>query len=475
METNNNSQKWFKTYRASVISVFVMVLLLIAAVICHLFEWKDAPFQFLAACLGAGVTVIITNLLLTEQTRQQEMLQSRQNEAQKELQDIAKTQELEQIMETKRYEEKLRIYQDFLKCLYEVIKDGNVTKEEAIQLQFQTSYITMHTESEHIKVIAQQVESIVGNLKEDNNADLMRCLFSIVGEFRKELYLSKQTKDNDRNNKSDDSNNIEDAIKSFSSITNAVEVKRRDNIETVSNNEQANIANNLKDFLKVLQANIEPHLTQWIFESACSDNGININIGLKGYEEDVRVFLSYDDNGEHYFQVHLEHDNTQEVYEHMKWKFGGRRNKWCWWKYLDVNWRPLASTPEIMTCDWNVLLNYLTEKITGLTSYVETFIKVRQEIYYQIPKDKAVKIWMYYNDVVAIDYPDNLFFDVILQDKGYTIQMGNRNDDVAAILNTLKQLGFDVAEQDLKSKRYEIPEKELSTDDAINKIKEYNS
>ena len=115
MEPNNNIQKWVTTYRASIISVFVMILLLIAAVICHLFGWKDAPFQFLAACLGAGVTVIITNLLLTEQTRQQELLQSRQNEAQKKLQDIAKTQELVQIMETKRYEEKLRIYQDFLK------------------------------------------------------------------------------------------------------------------------------------------------------------------------------------------------------------------------------------------------------------------------------------------------------------------------------------------------------------------------
>ena len=60
---NRQKQKWTETYRASIISVLMMLFLLVAAVICRLFGWKDAPFQFLAACLGAGVTVIITNLL----------------------------------------------------------------------------------------------------------------------------------------------------------------------------------------------------------------------------------------------------------------------------------------------------------------------------------------------------------------------------------------------------------------------------
>ena len=222
-------------------------------------------------------------------------------------------------------------------------------------------------------------------------------------------------------------------------------------------------------------SSLEPHLAQWSLTQGDLKNGVSIILGLKDHEEDVQIIFSYDDNGEHYFQVHLEHHDSHEVYKHMKWRFGGRQNKWCWWKYLDKNWRRLSDTQEIRTHNWGDLLEYVTKKLVDLLTYVETFVRVRQEIYYPIPKAKANKVWMYYNDVVAIDYPENLFFDVILQDKGYTIQIGDRNDDVPEILKKLKQLGFDVKEHELKSKRFEIPEKGLTAAEAVNKIIGYDS
>lgn len=91
MESNNNKKmernsKEIRKYKASIISVVMMIILLCAAVFCHLYVWKDAPFQFLAACLGAGVTVIITNLLLVEQDdRKQE--QQEEHDARKQVQE----------------------------------------------------------------------------------------------------------------------------------------------------------------------------------------------------------------------------------------------------------------------------------------------------------------------------------------------------------------------------------------------------
>ena len=288
---------------------------------------SDASAQILSALAGAVVAAIITLFLLLGQTSSEEKKERN----------------------TKVFEEKLRIYQNFLHCLYEVIKDGEVTEEETIRLQFQTSFITMHTESEHIKVIAQQVQSIVSDLKNTdgdpdngtnnaennskNNANLMQCLFAIVEEFKKELYHFNLTKT--------DRENIAEAVKAFSTIMDAVEVKEEIyGNEVLSIEEATNLSQNLKDFENKLRQRLDGKLANWIVKPGELEKGVYINFAYKGREESVRVLLDYEEsNGEHYFQVHLEHDDSHEVYKHMKWRFGGRQNKWSWWKYLDVNYR----------------------------------------------------------------------------------------------------------------------------------------
>lgn len=170
-----------------------------------------------SACLGAGVTAWITKSLLASQKESEE----------------------EKEKNIKIYEEKLRIYQEFLKCLYEVIKDEKVTREEAKRLQFQTAFITMHTNSARIRAIAQQVKKIVSDLNEDNNPCLMQCLFAIVEEFKKELY-DKELSDEDRMN-------IDESCNAFSTIMDAVEVKNTDVVS--GDDQQVNRVQNLNEFV----------------------------------------------------------------------------------------------------------------------------------------------------------------------------------------------------------------------------------
>lgn len=468
----NKISVFFKENRTFV-SLLVGCLCLLAlfvgvATVSGAWPGSDASAQILSALAGAVVAAIITLFLLLGQTSSEEKKERN----------------------TKVFEEKLRIYQDFLHCLYEVIKDGEVTEEEAIRLQFQTSFITMHTESEHIKVIAQQVKSIVSDLKDTegdpdnatnnaennskNNANLMQCLFAIVEEFKKELYHTDLT-NNDRDN-------IAEAVKAFSTIMDAVEVKDDiSNTEVLSAEEANSLSQKLQDFVDRLQQRMEGKLANWKFERGELEKGVYINFAFRGREEDIRVMLGYEEskesNGEHYFQVHLEHDDSHEVYKHMKWRFGGRQNKWSWWKYLDLKFRSLANVEEINTRDWDSTLTYCELKLTELLSYVETFVKVRDEIYALVPKDKA-NVWLYYNTVVAFDYnktfTDKLFIDVVLQNSSYSIQIGNRDNDVPMLLQRLEQMGLRVNEQALEDKRY-TAYVNLTSEDTVKKVTELNN
>ena len=384
------------------------------------------------------------------------------------------------------FEEKLRIYQEFLHCLYDVIKDGKVTKEEAVQLEFQTSYITMHTDSDRIKEIAKQVKTIVDSLNDEGNHSdkantaekeagkndvLMENLFGIVNEFKKELYQTVPTDIDDQNRK--------ESIKYFSSIIEAVEVE---NIEKESNTSaietsidlKQNFADFTAELLKLLSVNEEI----WKVEKGDMDGGIYLNIAKKGNEEGTRIIFSYDDRGEHFFQIHLESGDTHEIYKHMKWRFGGRQSKWSWWKFLDVSMRNLATLEEINNRNWGSLVANISQKLKDLIAYVETLEKIQQDIYQPSPKEKA-DVWLYYEKCVAFDYgkilgDDKFFMDVYLSEQGYTVSFGNRDQDNKKLISRLNAIGFNVTESKLKDGRY-IAFIGMVAETAVAKVKEIDS
>lgn len=161
------------------ISIALGLLACIIAVAFRLFSEADLWFQMFSAILGVIITVIITNLLLSSQSRS----------------------DIERERNSEIFREKLRIYQDFLQALYQVLKEEAVTPEEVMRLQFQTSYIAMHTSSENIRQVSQCVSNIVRMYSQCPGEDgkkilqdeklLLRNLFDIVEIFRRELYSEK--------------------------------------------------------------------------------------------------------------------------------------------------------------------------------------------------------------------------------------------------------------------------------------------
>ena len=158
------------------ISIALGLLACIIAVAFRLFSEADLWYQMFSAILGVIITIIITSLLLNSQSRS----------------------DIERERDSEVFREKLRIYQEFLQALYDVLKEEAVTPEEVMRLQFQTSYIAMHTSSRNIREVSQCVSGIVRMYSQCPGEDgrkvlqdeklLLRNLFDIVEVFRRELY-----------------------------------------------------------------------------------------------------------------------------------------------------------------------------------------------------------------------------------------------------------------------------------------------
>ena len=206
MDTNN---KIVGVYGLGLIIIFIIFLtIILSASYMGVFKGFEPYQQLIAAMLSVAATGVITALLLIFQRKQQEEL----NEKQRTFEVEQKDKEKERLQETKVFEEKLRIYQDFLHKLCDVVKDQKITREEEIELQFQISYIAMHTKSSTIKIISDNIKEIIISLKkeEDDANNMLGRLFNIADEFHQELY--------------DDDNSVlvgpdrEDTIENFRSI-----------------------------------------------------------------------------------------------------------------------------------------------------------------------------------------------------------------------------------------------------------------
>ena len=167
MKTSSISKNW-KENIFLIACVCFFVLFVIIAAISGAWPGKDVSAQFFSAMAGALVAAIITLFLLKGQT----------------------AVEADRQKDSKVFEEKLRIYQEFLRKLCDVVKDQKITADEEIELQFQVSYIAMHTKSEAIKIISEQVRKIVVGIKnnEKDSNNMLSQLFVISDSLYKELY-----------------------------------------------------------------------------------------------------------------------------------------------------------------------------------------------------------------------------------------------------------------------------------------------
>ena len=174
------------------------------------FDGFEPYKQLIAAMLSVAATGVITALLLFFQRKQQEQLNREQREFQltqtldqRRFDAEQKEKEKDRLLETKVFEEKLQIYKEFLRKLCDVVKDQKITPDEEIELQFQVSYIAMHTKSEAIKIISEQVRKIVVGIKnnEKDSNNMLSQLFVISDALYKELYDKENSFDEEDRSK----------------------------------------------------------------------------------------------------------------------------------------------------------------------------------------------------------------------------------------------------------------------------------
>lgn len=208
----HNNSKNNLAYGLAIIFILFLAIILSASFM-GVFNGYEPYQQLTAAMLSVAATGVITAMLLYFQRKQQEQLNKEQRDFQKQqekdqnefqvkliqdqqkFEEEQKNKEKQRLQETKIFEEKLSIYQNFLKKLCDVVKDQNITKDEEIEMQFQVSYIAMHTKSDSIQVISENVKDIIYRVKKgDEKANnMLEKLFEIADAFHEELYQKKNT------------------------------------------------------------------------------------------------------------------------------------------------------------------------------------------------------------------------------------------------------------------------------------------
>jgi hypothetical protein len=179
----NHKSNWFKgnTFIIALLSGSVVLLLLFVFVATLSGAWPSSQIsaQIMAALAGAVVTAIITMFLLLGQTSSEEKKERH----------------------AKIFEEKLLIYNGFLQKLCEVVNNLEISKQEEIELEFQVARIAMHTSSESINQVSEQVSKIIAGIKtqENQNGEMLTELFEIADTFYKELYGQENEQDDTRN------------------------------------------------------------------------------------------------------------------------------------------------------------------------------------------------------------------------------------------------------------------------------------
>ena len=163
-----------KSQRIVVFSLVVLAVVIFfeSAIVFGYFDTLSIWLQIVGALFGVVLSAIITMLLLSGQSRNA----------------------LEKERSAEIFREKLRIYQEYLHRLCDILRDGEITSEEAIELQFLTSYISLHADSKNIKEIcvntSNMVSNYIGGHAQKSTQVLLANLYEIVRVFREALYAS---------------------------------------------------------------------------------------------------------------------------------------------------------------------------------------------------------------------------------------------------------------------------------------------
>ena len=437
-----------------IVTAALIFLACFFAVYLRLFTGKELWYEMFAAVLGVIITAIITMILLRGQS----------------------DTDIERERAAKIFEEKLKIYQEYLHTLCEVVKDRSLSDEEKMLLEFQTSYVAMHCDSQYIATVSTAVRRLIGyicpdeeskesNMYKSNSPDpLLDNLFCIVEAFRKDLYGDDFKFDSDykqktlenfseayRNAKSPDIDKNEEPQR-LSVDLNVLSLpikdyqctKYQENIEV----EEAN--HNIDQETKVTADKElwDNAVARWTAEGWRVD----------GMSESQQWFAMFKQNGDPgavivecykgaYRVRALYTKNDADFSKPLKWEKGGRRVGGIWWQYLA---EPYCRTERAKFVETLYSNREMQQYVIGLVDNLKDCLNKHHNTV--ILKDKVGNhegwyLFVWYWSMLACEWhseEDGVPYIDIYEDGDsgkVLIRLGNRKNDDALLEKILKRIG----------------------------------
>lgn len=432
--------------RIVVITALLAIVACFFSIYLRLFTPKDLWYEMFAAVLGVVITAIITMILLRGQS------------------DNA----VEQERASKVFEEKLRIYQEYLQTLYEVIKDGCLSDEEKMRLEFQTSYVAMHCSPCYIASVSMAVKRIIEltcSEEKDNvnnggksNAPepLLENLFCVVEAFRKDLYGADFNFDSEH--KQATLFNFSEAYRNAKEGSD----KQMDNrqhlvVDLNVSPENAPLSAPMnKSFVDSLQK-AEQHtdadrtlwekaIARWKSEKWKVEDSLLIKDNLTiCNEEDNPGTIQLGFREGHYYIQAAYLDDT-DFSKPLKWEKGGKRSKGLWWQYLP---EPYLSIQEgkFLECFnrdqvlQQYVIDYIEQLKTVLMRYHRT-VSWKEKV----GNHEGWKMFIWYWDMLVCEYvceeEGSPYMDIIEKENNGKVlfQLANRQADMNKLNKTLKRI-----------------------------------
>ena len=432
------------------ITVVLTVLACVFAVYLRLFTGKELWYEMFAAMLGTIITAIITMILLRGQS----------------------DTDIERERAAKIFEEKLRIYEEFLHILCDVIKDHSLSDEEKIRLEFQTSYVAMHCDSKYIATVSNAVRELIEyecpdeekaeNLAGKSNSPdpLLDNLFAIVEAFRKDLYGDDFKFDGKY--KLATLENFSDAYRNAKGSEGGAEDKeQRLSVDlNVLSMPAGVISQPTKTVDEAASSAPQDEASDAVEDKTLWDeavarwNGRGWRLrGLTG--QDGWMDLSNDANPgvviisrfQGRYCIKAAYGNDPDFSKPLKWDRGGRRNAGTWWQNLAAPYADIPAERFVATLFSDTeMQRYVIGIVDSLLDALERHHRTC-DWKGTVGAHPGWEIFIWYWDMLACEFqsPDEgtPYMDII-EDKAtgkVLLQLANRRKDSDALARTLQRIG----------------------------------
>ena len=478
-------------YKGAKYTKTIIIIAALTAYFFIIFSESDLPFQLYAALIGVIITVTITAFLLNNQTELQQifMVQQKKAEYERQLKDrefqnqLQKDkQKLEQ--QSKVFEKKLEIYQEYLQKLCDAIEDGKLSKKEKLELQFHTSYIAMHTTPDHIIKISESVKDILqkgcGNATTEDNFMHLESLFKIVQCFREELYYD------DKDNMLIDAQKMAKTRLNFEEAYSGAEEAEEDiKSPVIDIKEKPLMENETNPIINEISKQNEVNLQLWneaikkwgndgltISKNLENDNELFIDLN-HGQRANIRV-LFWRGN----YIIQADYYKSGDLSQYLKWEMppgvnNSKRSYWQWWTTGNDDLRAIPNGELFNTLSHNRdLQQYIINIIDDLILKMRMSrigCEVRTELDEKYSPDYSIWEWprLYEFSTLYSDYDTKteegkIFIDLYdtrfsehyeeYKEKPILIIMYNREKDEEKLKRTLNRIGISNAERSINNR-----------------------